>query len=280
MEHTQYKMIVFDLDGTLLTKDFRLLPCTIKAVNELKLLGLRVSVATGRSYLSAKPFLDSLKIIEPMVFSNGAVFDNPETGFRELLMGIPLEAAIIIILLHQQYHLSLKAHMADGRILKSNDTPWPNEGTHFVAGDITPNLQSKLDEGPIKMVLHGDEKIMIEFVEHAIKILGNRSSVRFFRSHHDYYEISNSQISKGGALLTLVKKLGISPEEVITVGDQENDFEMLRDFGIGIMAGDTSDKLREVAQYQISTPENNGIDELVKIIKRLNAPKPTLPTSN
>ena len=102
-----YQLIVFDLDGTLLTQDFELLPSTVDAIGELRRSGLRVSIATGRSYKSAKPFLDRLEIVEPMIFSNGSVFDNPETGKRELISGVPLETALIVLMLLPEFNISV-----------------------------------------------------------------------------------------------------------------------------------------------------------------------------
>jgi len=59
-----------------------------------------------------------------------------------------------------------------------------------------------------------------------------------------------------------MNKLDIKPEEVIAVGDQDNDFEMLRDFGFGVMVGPGTEKLAEVSDLQIPMPEDHGIEKL------------------
>ena len=265
----KYKLIVFDLDGTLLSDDFILSDITIQSVEELKKMGLRVTVATGRGFFSAKPFLEKLNITEPMVFSNGAVYDDPDTGFREIISGIALETALILLMLISDFEVSLKIHLADGTIYKTDETPWPNEGAHFPTGETEPDLKSKLTQDPIKIVIHGKHDQMDQFVQKATEILGKNNNARFFKSNPDYYEVSNKNVSKGGALLKLVQKIGILPENVITVGDQENDFEMLRDFGLGIMVGENSEKIKDVTKFKVPSPEKNGIRELVKIVKEL-----------
>lgn len=257
----KYKLIIFDLDGTLLTSRFELLPGTIKAIQGIRDLGLRVSVATGRSYKSAKPFLDQLDITEPMVFSNGSVFDNPDTGDREVICGVPLETAIIVSLIEKEFDLSLKVHFADGRIYKSNPTPWPDEGVHFEVGEIVENLPALLDQDPIKIVFHADGKELDKFEKKLTQILGHKSQVRLFRSHDYYVEMTNKQVSKGNAVRMLVEKMGLTPEEVIAVGDQENDYEMLRDLGLGIRV-DGCEKLKEVSKHFINSPDAGGIEEL------------------
>ena len=264
---SNYQLIAFDLDGTLLTHQFELLPSTIEAIEEIRQLGLKVTVATGRSYKSAKPFLDQLEIIEPMVFSNGAVFDDPDTGHRELVSGVPLETALIVLMLLPDYNISVKLHMADGSIFKSDSTPWPDEGKHFEVGEVKPELKKELDEDPIKIVFYDDTGKMDAFSERLNGILENKSQVSLFRSHTRYMEMTNRNVSKGQTLQKLVEKLGIPIADVITVGDQDNDFEMIRDSGLGVVAGPGTQKLLEVCDHQIPMPEEGGIEALSTWLK-------------
>lgn len=258
-----YKLIVFDLDGTVLTEDFELLPSTLKAIQEIRESGVRVSVATGRSYQSAKPFLDQLDIIEPMIFSNGSVYDNPDTGERELISGIPLETALIVLMILPEFKISLKMHLTGSRLYKSDATPWPDEGTHFEVGDIKPNLKAELEEDPIKIVFYAEDRARMDAFESRLsEILGHKSQVRMFRSHPRYVEMTNKMVSKGGSVKKLIAQLGIEPDEVIAVGDQDNDFELVRDVGWGVVAGPGTPKLLEVCQFQIPSPENGGIEIL------------------
>lgn len=264
---SKYQLIAFDLDGTLLTHQFELLPETLKAINDIRQQGLRVTVATGRSYKSAKPFLDQLEIIEPMVFSNGAVFDNPDTGERELISGVPLETALIVLMLLPEYNISVKLHMADGRIFKSDDTPWPDEGKHFEVGEIKPGLKAELDEDPIKIVFYDETGKMDAFSERLNGILDRKTQVSLFRSHERYMEMTNKMVSKGLTLSKLVEKMGIPVSEVIAVGDQDNDFEMIRDVGLGIVAGPGTPKLLDVCDHQIPKPEEEGIQALNQLLE-------------
>ena len=264
-----FELIVFDLDGTLVTHDFLLTEETLAAVAKIRSLGLRVSVATGRSYLSAKPFLDRLEIVEPMVFSNGSVFDNPETGERELIAGVPLESALIALMLADLFGLSVKAHFSDGRIVKTDTTPWPDEGTHFDPGNHNPRLKAELAEDPIKMVFFGPGPKLVAFKAKMESVLGAKARARLFQSHADYLEMVNQTVSKGAALLLLTAKMGIPKEAVITVGDQENDYEMLKYFGFGIQVGNGQPKLAEVAKLQIAKPDQGGIEEIYRYLAAL-----------
>ena len=264
---SKFKLIIFDLDGTLLTQSFDLLPSTIQAVDEIRDLGYRITVATGRSYKSAKPFLDKLRIEEPMVFSNGAVYDNPETGDREIISGIPLESALIVLMLLPEFNISCKVHLAGGELYKTDNVPWPDEGIHFEVGIIKPDLMAELREDPLKIVFHATPEEINAFTARLNGVLGSKSQVRLFRSHERYVEMTNKNVSKGHAAKMLVKKLGFKPEEVIAAGDQENDFEMIRDFGLGIVVGPGTPKLHEVKDFQVPYPEEGGIEKLRDWIK-------------
>ena len=265
---TDFTFIVFDLDGTLLTSDFQLLPETINAINQIRELGYRITVATGRSYKSARAFLDRLDITEPMVFSNGAVFDNPESGEREIIAGIPLESALIVLMLLPDFQISAKLHLAGGELYKTDDTPWPDEGKYFEVGEIKSNLKAELKEDPIKIVFFAKSDRIDDFFKRLEEILGKKSTVRSFRSHTNYVEMTHNRVSKGDAVRRLIKGLGLDPTEIITVGDHENDYEMLRDFGLGVVAGPGTKKLLGVSAYQIPRPEERGIEMLYKWLKK------------
>ena len=254
-----YKLVVFDLDGTLLTAKCELTRDTIKSVDRIRNLGLRITIATGRSYKSAQPFLDRLNIIEPMVFSNGTVYDNPATGEREVVCRIPLETVLIILMLLDRYKISLKIYTSDGAIYKSDNTPWPDEGVHFEVGTVVKNLKAKLAEDPTKIVLYAEKGEYKKFQSNLQEILGEKSPISTFNSHPLYVEMISRNVSKGRTVIRLAEQLGIQPEEVIAVGDQENDYEMLRDAGVGVMVGSAAPVLKEVCNRIIPEPENNGI---------------------
>ncbi len=166
-----------------------------------------------------------------------------------------------------EFNISCKVHLAGGELLKTDDFPWPGEGKHFEVGTIKPNLKAELMEDPLKIVFHADKEKIDAFSERLNGILGGKSQVRLFRSHEHYVEMTNRQVSKGSAARMLTEKLGFKPEEIIAAGDQDNDFEMIRDFGLGVVVGPGTPKLLEVKNFQVPYPEEGGIEMLRDWIK-------------
>lgn len=257
-----YKIIFFDLDGTLLTPGYELTPETLSAIEDIKALGYRVSVATGRSYKSAEPFITKLDIAEPMVFSNGCLYGYPFLNDLAFVDGIPLETALIVLMLLPEFDLSMKVHLADGSIYKTHNVPWPGEGVHFEQGEIVDNLKAKLDEDPIKMVVYGKNEELENFKTRLNAVLGKNPKINIFNSNPEWLEISSRTVSKGQTIKRLLKVMEIDPSEVIAVGDQDNDFDMLQSVGMGVRVGSVAPKLERVSAFQIPEPENRGIRAL------------------
>lgn len=267
----KHKIIFFDLDGTLLTPGYELLPETISAIEDIKALGYRISVATGRSYKSAEPFVTKLEITEPMVFSNGCLYGCPMLDDLAFVDGIPLESALVALMILPEFDLSLKAHLADGTIYKTHDIPWPGEGVHFEQGEIVDNLKAVLDEDPIKMVVFGETDELEKFKKRLSVVLGRNSKINVFNSNPQWLEISSRTVSKGQTIRKLLDVMDIKPSEVIAVGDQDNDFDMLKSVGMGVQVGSVAPKLENVSAFKIPEPENGGIRVLYEKLVELKS---------
>ena len=259
----KWKIIFFDLDGTLVDHNFFLSPEIINAVKKIHNLGLRVSVATGRSQDSAKKFLDLLQIREKVVVHNGSVVLNCDKTFKVLRT---IEDKLIkeLIQFHQKQDISFKLHFADSRIIKSNFKKWPGEGQHFVEGEVVQNLENLDFSGVVKIVFfESDEKI-----QQLKNNLPRDLKVRFLRTHLKHIEILHSNISKSTGILYIAKENNLEPSEIIAVGDQENDYEMIRDAGLGITVGEVNEKLATVSDLNFPPLFNGGITQLVHFLEK------------
>ena len=88
------------------------------------------------------------------------------------------------------------------------------------------------------------------------------------RSTPNFCEISNPEATKGNAIRFLAELWGIKHEEIMAIGDQDNDIEMLKAAGIAVAMGNGTDSLKKVADYVTDSVENDGVVKAIqKFIK-------------
>jgi hydroxymethylpyrimidine pyrophosphatase-like HAD family hydrolase len=94
----------------------------------------------------------------------------------------------------------------------------------------------------------------------------------------DMLEVLPPNASKGAALKTLLKELGVAPQNVLAMGDGENDIEMLQLAGIGVAVGNADQRLKDIADHVVGT---NDEDAVAQVIERfvLKQPLPQAATS-
>ena len=259
-----WKIIFFDLDGTLVNKEFILSQSVIEGVNAIRKLGYRISIATGRSQESAKKFLKMLEIEEKAVVHNGSVIVDKNFDYQVI---DTLEDEIIrqVVDFHTQSPLSFKIHFPDSRIIKSSKKIWQGEGVHFIEGEIIENLQTIDLQGVVKIV----------FFEEAEKIDKLRESLeatintKFLRTHLNHIEILPANISKAKGIKRFLEDEDFGMEQVIGVGDNENDLEMVGEVGLGISTGDEYPQLQKISKHHFVNLSGEGIKELVIFLEKL-----------
>ncbi|KAK3606766.1 hypothetical protein CHS0354_018360 [Potamilus streckersoni] len=225
----RYDWLFIDLDGTIVTDDFTLPERTVTAIEELKKI-IRVSVATGRSYTSAKVYLKKLQISEMCIFQNGAILKNPLTGELSVLHRIDAELAHGIIDISYRAGTKLYGRFSGNR---RRDEAGGQSGR---AGILYPSDNA---------------------------FFGNtQNRIRFFRSHDKFWEITHANVSKGNAVQIFSREYGIPQARIAAVGDHDNDLEMIAWVGKGMCVETASENLKKLTQFRIPGPEQCGAEKL------------------
>lgn len=261
-----YKMIVLDLDDTLLRDDHTISPRTKEALMTAQERGVKVVLASGRPTFAMRAIANELHLeaYGSFILSfNGAKIINCNTD--EELFSSTLSPEIV----HSLYDISkdenvwIHTYIGDDIITEENNSYTEIEG-HITGMPIVEvnNLKGAVQQ-PVVKVLMVENPEHLQNVESKLqKQLEGQLSV--MRSKPFFLEFTEYGVTKGTSLNQLIQKLGIKREEVIAMGDSYNDQAMIEFAGLGVAMGNAPDDIKEIANYVTDTNMNDGVAKVVE----------------
>ena len=262
-----YKLIAIDLDGTLLNNNKEISQRNMQAIALAKNKGVRVIVCSGRVYMGARLFAKQLELTDPIIACNGAKISQNKDGKELFAQHICKEACLEIIdLCHKHnvyYHiyaddimLSEKMEFATLKYYERNKQLMPEDRVEI---EIVADMKRKIltmQQNVLKFVIISQNDDVLAKIRREAHLI---SQVDVMSSNYDNFEIVDKGVSKGEALKFLSKELGIAPEEMIAIGDNENDISMLKYAGLGIAMDNGEQCAKDIAQYITATNEEDGV---------------------
>ncbi|MGF7045576.1 Cof subfamily protein (haloacid dehalogenase superfamily) [Paenibacillus sp. DS2015] len=261
-----YKMIVLDLDDTLLSDDLTISPRTKQALMDAQEAGVKVVLASGRPTFAMTHIAKELELEKYGSFIlsfNGAKIINCATN--DILFSSTLTPATV----HELYHISrqeevwIHTYVGDEIV-----TPANNEYTD-IEGEITgmPIIEAedfveKIQEPVVKvlMVAAPDKLVDLEKkLQHQLQ-----GELNVVRSKPYFLEFTEAGVDKGTSLHQLIQKLDIKQEEVIAMGDSYNDLAMIKFAGLGVAMGNAPDDIKEIANHVTDTNMEDGVAKVVE----------------
>jgi Cof subfamily protein (haloacid dehalogenase superfamily) len=257
-----YKLVAADLDGTLRAEGQPFTPRLRLAVRRAQERGVRVVIATGRMYRTSAPFARDLGVDSAIVCDHGATIRNVQSGEILCQKRVPLDLAreviacasddlTVLVCLEEEFytpHLS-----ADGE----NFVGMYREHLHVV-----PDLAQALRGEPQKILFVNEEAVIASlFVELKIRF---GKMLQVVQSYPQYAELTHREASKGNAVAWLAQRWGIARDEVIALGDQDNDRSMIEWAGLGVAMGNAIDSLKAVADYLAPRAAEDGAAAVIE----------------
>ncbi|WP_259391510.1 HAD family hydrolase [Paenibacillus sp. 1011MAR3C5] len=252
------RLIVSDLDGTLLSPEHQLTQPVKEAVAAFTKRGGLFTFATGRPLLTAASFERELTLGMPYILCNGSVIAQK----GEVMESASFLAGDVNALLADASQADLDAFLfrEDGVFVFR-----PSEAVHrYEEKERVRCIQ--LDEGDNewkeayvqKVILIGDMSVIRQ-----VWALHEPVHARFaaFQSEADYWEIMSSGQSKGTALRKIAERLNIKREEIMALGNQLNDLDMLQYAGIGVAVANAHEELKAEADYVCKQSYGEGVLE-------------------
>jgi Cof subfamily protein (haloacid dehalogenase superfamily) len=265
MKLSSYKLIISDLDGTLVPYySDEVSPLLGKTVRYLEREGIKFSIATGRSWVQTKPIAEKLGITTPVIVQAGALVIDPVT-----------EAVLRVKPLRTEIEMQLREILPDSGV---DQFCLCESGVYYATkistsgGDWLYNFGESCSL--VKKWTHrSPEAIKHLFIgsETELRNLGHRithqinpvPNLHFWPpDHHSpdwFLEVFDPSASKGQALQWLAERLGVGLSEAIAFGDSSNDLDMLRLAGTGVAIAGSSPEVLAVADFVTAIPEEDGI---------------------
>jgi len=252
-----YRLVVADLDGTARSRVLGITPGVRAAVAAARARGVRVCVATGRMWPSAERWVRTLGADPPVILYNGGQVLDFATGrilYDRRLPRAAARAALGIVRRDPalQPHLFLDDRVYVERPHPATDAYVKDDGLTF---EVVPAFESLLARDPHKVMVIG-APARLEALGRAVREA--RVPVHAVMSEPTYLEILPPDVSKGTALEAMLEVLGIPAAEVIAVGDNWNDVEMLEAAGLGVAMGHAPEGVRARARHVCGTAEEEG----------------------
>jgi len=239
------KMIVADLDETLLKTDKTISENTKEVLLKCRKLGIKVVYATGRGG-SAEQIISS-DFFDSRITMNGAIARiNDEIVYYKV---IPYQAAQSLLVACDQYGLKTASQFKGTDYSNFNVTEeWP-----FIKNyKIVDFSKHNIDAEKIYMVVNNAEDT--KFIEKHLN-----SEIYLTVSKDNLGQVMHKDATKSKAIAVLTKKWGIETSEIIAFGDDLNDIDMLQYAGESIAMGNALPEVKAAARYVCGTNENDGV---------------------
>lgn len=264
-----YKLLGLDLDGTLLNEKNEISKENKENIKLLNEKGVKVILISGREPRSVKFYSEELGINEPLVgFNGGIITDNTgeKVFYEECLeekwaresIGFGEENNMCSFIF-----IGNKIYLSDKKDSRFEILAKYTESNTEEVGNISRYLEeNKLWESINKILLVDDNQNLIKYKDGLENKIKDNVSMQF--SMPFFLEIFNSNISKGNALNKLGEMFNIKKEEMVAIGDGENDISMIEYSGLGVAMGNALDNVKDKADYITLSNEQDGISHVVK----------------
>jgi Cof subfamily protein (haloacid dehalogenase superfamily) len=261
----KYKMLVLDLDDTLLTDDYRISERNRKRLIEAQEKGVYVVLASGRPTPAMIRFADELELSKYgsfIISYNGAVITDLRNNQIIFEHGLTKEQ------IHDIYDFSIEHNVhiltyKDKQIVTETESEYI--GVEQVITGMAINkvdcFKTTMDRPAIKCLLL-EEPSYLKVVESRMKKAFSDLSVSISKPF--FLEVVPHGIDKAASIHHLAEKLGIQQSEVIAVGNAGNDLSMIEYAGLGIWVDNVTPELRDRADVIVASNNDDGVAEVVE----------------
>jgi Cof subfamily protein (haloacid dehalogenase superfamily) len=258
------RMVIADVDGTLVTQEKVLTRRAAEAVLRLHDAGIQFSVTSGRPPRGMAMLIDPLKLTQPLAAFNGGVLIQPDLTTVVDQRFLPAAVPEKVIEAIENHGLDVWVYTDTGWFIRD-----PN-AAHVAREQWTvkfPPTVVKTFAGLLgrvaKIVGVSDDYDRVAKCEKDVQQAGG-THISAARSQPYYLDVTHPQANKGGVVLAMSKLLNIPAADIATIGDMPNDVLMFEKSGVSIAMGNASSEVQASATYVTATNEQEGFARAIE----------------
>ena len=285
-----FKLMAIDLDGTLLNSYGEVSEETRNALKKAKEQGTEIVLASGRPISTTESLAVELEVDNYLISGNGAaVFDiqNQEIIYDRFLSK---EQVLNIAKICEENSFFYNVYTEDEVIAsslnynilfyhKENVKKIEEKRTHInVVQNIAEYIEQSGKEKFLKITVCDESQFIFNSIMKRLKTIDgidvlevaymSRKKIKSGTDDVDiqyyYTEITNQNVNKWTAIEFLLNRLNIKKDEVIAIGDNMNDKEMIQEAGLGVVMGNSNPKMKEIADEIVADNNSEGVLEAIK----------------
>ncbi len=268
MADNKYKLLVVDIDGTLLDRNRAISDEDKEALARVTESGIRVSLSTGRVVEASRKILDRLSLDGYHMFFDGALVYNPVKG--EEVYADPINRETLKQLVDFAHRIGLDMDLYSSTHYFVERETWATDIRRDFF-DLLPVVvdfkkfwrEERIIKGTL-VVASPEDKAKAEQI---FKKFQGRLNFSWTRTPAypdiDFINVIAPDVSKGTALQALVNFLGITLEEVMAIGDGANDISLLSAAGLAVAVDNAADELKAVADHITLDVDHHGVADAV-----------------
>jgi HAD-superfamily hydrolase, subfamily IIB len=264
-----YKLVCVDVDGTLLNSKHKITEKTKASLVKAHQQGVHIVICTGRMYTDAEYYSNLIGVKSPVIASNGAFIKEKDKGkviYKDIL-GQSLSLNLLDLFRKHRVkpyfctpnkfyygNIMYKLYYAATKILGIRSNHFDAEYV-FSWGRWAKVLEKEKDNIVKCEIIYRDPALIYEL----LKELKKMDQLEIVDSSRYNIEITRKGVSKGKAVEMLATIYHVKREEIMTIGDSENDLSMIEYAGLGIAMGNALDSIKQKADHVTDSNDHDGV---------------------
>lgn len=266
-----YKLVAIDMDGTLLNSNDNVSEKTKKVLNKAIDRGVNIVLSTGRIHRSALHYGHFIGLKSPIIACNGAIISSYQG--KEIIYENHIDSNVLkdIIEIAESNNMYYHFYDLSAFYFKKANNEFEKYHKYYEENFVKQGIKVIGFNNPMEIINANSNYYKLVFIEddseklqHLRQELEKKKGISVSKSWHNNLEVMKEGVSKGDAVRYLAKMLNIDTEEIVAIGDNENDISMFKVAGLAVAMGNGDDIIKEHANVITDTNDNDGVAKAIE----------------